>query len=348
MPYRSYFLTPEGSVETGLSDADIQAAYESGEGSLWLDFDTPTFQDGEFIQGVFGFHPIAVDAFLDLTTQIPTVDDYGDCLFMVARGIDYTVDTRILSTTEMGIFLGHNFVITAHTGLLYNIESIVELVERDGLPLRRGPTFLTYILLDSLVQNLVPGIEGLGDWVDDIEDAVVERPEPSALEAILELKRSSFQLRRALGPQREMLNRLSRSEFSHVTGDAIPYYRDIYETILRIEGQNENLRGQGRHNSRRLPVAGGQPAERPDESPGRGGDGVHATGSARRNLRHELRVHPRAPGALGILRRAGGDGDPLSRSFCGSSGPGDGFPLGEGGWCGSGRPLSHLNGCRAI
>ena len=39
-----------------------------------------------------------------------------------------------------------------------------------------------------------------------------------------------------------MLNRLSRSEFSHVTGDAIPYYRDIYETILRIEGQNENLR----------------------------------------------------------------------------------------------------------
>ena len=114
-----------------------------------------------------------MDAFLDLTSQIPTVDDYGDYLFMVARGIDYTVDTRILSTTEMGIFLGRNFVLTAHTGLLHNIESVVELVERDGLPLRRGPTFLNYILLDSLVQNLVPGIEGLGDWVDDIEDAVM-------------------------------------------------------------------------------------------------------------------------------------------------------------------------------
>ena len=50
MPYRSYFLTPEGSVETELSEADIQDALASGEGSLWLDFNGPTFQDGEFIQ----------------------------------------------------------------------------------------------------------------------------------------------------------------------------------------------------------------------------------------------------------------------------------------------------------
>ncbi len=242
MPYRSYFLTPEGSVETGLSDADIQDALTSGEGSLWLDFDGPTVEDREFLVRAFGLHPLAVDSCLATEAQVPKVDDYDDYIFIVARGIDYTVDTRILSTTEMGIFLGRNFVISVHPGMLYNIESVITLVERDGLPLRRGSTFLTYILLDALVQNLVPGVNGLEDWVDDIEDSVIERPDPNALEAILELKRSSFQLRRAIAPQREMLNRLSRAEFAHVTGDALPYYRDIYDTILRIDSQNETLR----------------------------------------------------------------------------------------------------------
>ncbi len=242
MPYRSYFLTPEGSVESGLSEVDIQAALESGEGNLWLDFDGLSVEDGEFMRRVFDLHPVAVDSCVDMADQVPKVDDYGDHIFIVARGIDYTVDTRILSTTEMGVFLGRNFVVSVHASLLYNIESVIALVERDGLPLRRGSTFLTYILLDALVQNLTPGINGLEEWVDDIEDSVIERPDPDALEAILELKRSSFRLRRAIAPQRDMLNRLSRAEFAHVTGDALPYYRDIYDTILRIEGQNETLR----------------------------------------------------------------------------------------------------------
>ncbi len=242
MPYRSYFLTPEGSVEKGLSEAAIRDALESGHGSILLDFNAPTVEDGEFLRRVFGLHPLAVDSCMNMAAQIPKVDDYDDYIFIVARGIDYTVDTRILSTTEMGIFLGRNFVIIVHAGLLYNIESVIALVERDGLPLRRGSTFLSYMLLDSLVQNLLPGINGLEEWVDAIEDSVIEKPDPNALEAILELKRSSFQLRRAIAPQRDMLNRLSRAEFAHVTGDALPYYRDIYDTILRIEGQNENLR----------------------------------------------------------------------------------------------------------
>ena len=242
MSYRSYFLTPEGSVEKSLSEVAVQDVLERGDGNIWLDFDAPTVEDDEFLRRVFGLHPVALDSCQDMADQVPKVDDYGDYIFMVARGIDYTVDTRILSTTEMGIFLGRNFVITVHSALLYNIESVVALVERDGLPLRRGSTFLTYMLLDALVQNLVPGINGLEEWVDDIEDSVIDKPDPNALEAILDLKRSSFQLRRAIAPQRDMLSRLSRAEFAHVTGDALPYYRDIYDTILRIESQNETLR----------------------------------------------------------------------------------------------------------
>jgi magnesium transporter len=56
------------------------------------------------------------------------------------------------------------------------------------------------------------------------------------------LKRSVLRIHRVIAPQREILNRLSRGEFSLINEEAEIFYRDIYDHLIRIEDLNQTIR----------------------------------------------------------------------------------------------------------
>ncbi|MGH2544427.1 MAG: magnesium/cobalt transporter CorA [Ardenticatenaceae bacterium] len=242
MPYKSYYLTTEGELRKELSEEQIKAAFDSKEGLLWVDIGDTTPEDGHFLERVFDFHPLPIQDCVDPAIHNPSVEDYGDHLFMILRGINYTVEMDILQTTELGLFLGQNFVVSNHNVFLFSLDAIAKMVESNGPIMMRGAVFLAHALIDALVDNIIPTLDRLGERLDDIEDIILEHPHPSSLQAIMALKRSSLRLRRAMVPQRQVLAQLSRREFTHISDEALYYFRDVYDNIVHIEGTNENLR----------------------------------------------------------------------------------------------------------
>ncbi|MDA1347253.1 MAG: magnesium/cobalt transporter CorA [Chloroflexi bacterium] len=242
MPFNAFYLTPGGELQRELSEEQVSAAFKSNEGVLWVDISDTNEDDGRFLSRVFGFHPLTIEDCVDPNIHTPKADEYEDYLFMILRGIDYTAEAEIVQTTELDLVLGRHYVVSTHNIFLHSIEGVMKRVLTDGGPMKSGPVFLAHALIDALVENITPTIERLGERVDDVEDEILRRPHPSALEAILALKRSSLRLRRALVPQREMLSRASRREFAQISGDAQRYFRDVYDDVLRIEGSNEALR----------------------------------------------------------------------------------------------------------
>lgn len=242
MPFTAYYLDPAGKLSQGLSEPDIQTAHASGEGLLWIDIEETTVEDGDFLSRVFRFHPLTIEDCIETSINTPKVDEFNDYLFMVFHGINYSAETNILQTTELDVFLGDNFVITNHNLHLYSVEAIRRLVELDGRPMQRGVDFLAYAFIDALVNNITPAVDQLGERADAIEDILFQSPHPSTLEAILHVKRSSLRLRRAMVPQRDALNRLSRGEFARISDAAAVYYRDVYDDVARIEGFIDNMR----------------------------------------------------------------------------------------------------------
>ena len=116
------------------------------------------------------------------------------------------------------------------------MEAVRKLAEADGRPLRCGVDFLAHALIDALVSNIIPTIDRLSDRSDDIEDVIFQHAHPSTLEAILQVKRSSLRLPpRAMAPQRLALNQLARGDFALISPEAMIYYRDIYDEMVRIE-----------------------------------------------------------------------------------------------------------------
>jgi magnesium transporter len=108
--------------------------------------------------------------------------------------------------------------------------------------MRYGADFLAHTLVDTLIDNVLPTIDKMSDVAQDIEEETLRNPQPPTLEAILKLKRSTLRVHRVMAPQREVLNRLSRGEFSIIRSEAQIYYRDIYDHLVRIEDLNQTIR----------------------------------------------------------------------------------------------------------
>lgn len=242
MAFNAFYLTPAGEMVRGLDETQIRAARQSTEGLLWVDICDTTEDDGRLLEEVFSFHHLAVEDCLSSHVHTPKIDDFGDYLFLVVHGINYAIQTEIVETTELQIFLGRYFVVSVHTHPLHSVDSVRKLVEDDGRPMRRGAALLAHALVDALIDNIMPTVDAMGVRADEIEEEVIRNPQRSTLEAILQLKRSAARLHRIAAPQRDVLNRLSRKEFPIIRDDALIFYRDIYDHILRIDELNQSVR----------------------------------------------------------------------------------------------------------
>jgi len=242
MVFKAYYLNPEGDLQRSLSEEDIRAAFESKQGLLWVDICDTAEEDGEFLARNFGFHHLAIEACVGTLIHPPKIDDFGNYVFVIIHGINHKGESDIVETAELAVFLGSNFVVSSHNDPLYSVESIIRIVEDDGRPMKRGPDFLAYVLMDALIDNVMPTIDKMSDVADAIDEEVIHNPQQSTLEAVLKLKRSILRLHRVMAPQRDVLNRLSRREFSIIGEEARIFYRDVYDHIVRIEDLGQTLR----------------------------------------------------------------------------------------------------------
>ncbi|MFC1957514.1 magnesium/cobalt transporter CorA [Chloroflexota bacterium] len=242
MPFTAYYLAPDGELHRNLTEDQVKSSYDSGDGLLWVDTSETTNEDGQFLENVFKFHQLAIEDCISTNIHPPKVDEFGDYIFIIVHGVNYAVESEVVNTAELAIFLGKNYVVSSHSYPLLSVESVKQLVERDGRPMRRSADFLAYSIVDALVDNVLPTIDKMTETAETIEEEVIRQPQQSTLEAILKLKHSAVNLHRVMAPQREVLNRMSRGDFKLIGEDARIFYRDIYDHIVRIEDLNQTVR----------------------------------------------------------------------------------------------------------
>jgi magnesium transporter len=239
---RSCYLSREGNFERELGGDGIKTALGSGEGLLWVDIEGDD-EDGVRLMGeMFGFHHLAIDDCVTTLTHPPKVDDFENYIFVIVHGINYAAESDIVEISQLELFIGPNYVVTHHSLPLFSLEAVQKLVTEESRPMERGSDFLAHFIIDALIDNVMPTIDAMGDVADDIEEEAIHSPKKETLEAVLKLKRSTMRLHRVMTPQREIFNRLSRGEFRIISREAMIFYRDVYDHIVRIEELNLAIR----------------------------------------------------------------------------------------------------------
>lgn len=97
--------------------------------------------------------------------------------------------------------------------------------------------------MDFIVDNYYPVVHEMELELQGIEDKIFkEKPSRETTEHIYQLKRELLEVRRAVSPLVDICNRFVRSEIKYISEETRPYFRDVYDHVLRINEMVENTR----------------------------------------------------------------------------------------------------------
>lgn len=209
---------------------------------LWVDLEKPTPEETRVVlEDIFHFHPLSIEDCVTLSPS-PKVEEYTPkeedrfwpYLFMVIHAVDYSRKDGVFATSELNFFLGKNFLVTYHELPLKSVQSAEERCLRGSVHIARAPDRVAHTLLDGIVENYKPALEELSLEIAELETQVVQNPNKTTLNRILQIKKEVLHLRQIIGPQREVLARFARGEIKLVRPHLVPYYRDVYDALFHI------------------------------------------------------------------------------------------------------------------
>ncbi len=231
----------DGHIVTNITPAAISDVLASGQQFVWLDLADPVEADMELLRDEFGFHPLALEDTLRHHER-PKIDVYDDYYFLVFATLRFDAERRHLEAQPMYLFIGKNYLVTAHHGQVRVIEDTLQRWQRNIDEVGRGGGALVYHLLDAIVDDYFPMIDDLAERVESMEELIFEHFQQSALHEVFSLKRDLLAVRRIVAPERDVLNVLIRREVPIFERNTLQYLQDVYDHVIRITDSIDTYR----------------------------------------------------------------------------------------------------------
>jgi magnesium transporter len=239
---RTQFNTRNKPPDLTLTLDQYNTALADPQGLLWVDFQNESPEASETVlRDNFHFHPLAIQDAIQ-QSHAPKIDDWEAYLYIAFHAVSYDRDSGEIEWIELDLFLGDNYLVTSHEEPIPALERVWEICQRDERVRQSGADHLLYVIVDELSVDFVHTVEAIDDEIDFIEDQVFEKPDNQLIQRIFTLKRATLQLRRSLGPMREVLNKLARDDYALIDDKDQVYFRDVYDHFVRLHDIAESLR----------------------------------------------------------------------------------------------------------
>lgn len=211
-------------------------------GYLWLGLHEPTEAQIAEVAHEFGLHPLAVEDAV-LAHQRPKLEQYDDRLFAVLRTCKYiehdtlTDSSDVITTGEVMVFLGPDFVITVRHGRHSGLHNLRAQLEGNQKLLRHGPAAVLYAVADLVVDSYTDVVEAVEVDIEELEESVFSPRRTDDIARIYQLKRELLELRRAVGPLHAPLRTLVERDLPLIPKKTRDYFRDIQDHAFRVGDQ---------------------------------------------------------------------------------------------------------------
>lgn len=231
----------EDFKELTLDKVEDCYSYKDKPSVTWINVDGVHETDIiEKIGNHFNIHPLVLEDIAN-TGQRPKTEDFDEYIYIVLKML-HQPNQEIISE-QVSIIFGKNFVISFQEGCGDVFNTIRERIRNNKGRIRKeGADYLSYSLVDAVVDNYFIILEKIGETIESMETKVVRDPAPETLQSIHDLKREMIYIRKSVWPLRELINSLIREQSNLIKKDTRIFLRDVYDHTIQVIDAVESFR----------------------------------------------------------------------------------------------------------
>ena len=232
----------EGKRQTDpVSLAETFEFMRSLGGMAWIGLYRPDDDELAAVADEFSLHHLAVEDAME-GHQRSKLERYGSTLFVVLRPARYLDAEETVEFGELHVFVGADFVVTVRHAESPDLGRVRRRLEETPELLKMGPSAVLYAILDEVVDEYEPVVNGLENDIDEIENELFGG-EPGVSRRIYDLHREVIEFQRATQPLQFMVENLERgSEKYHLDPEISRRLGDVLDHVIRLVEQVNTFR----------------------------------------------------------------------------------------------------------
>jgi magnesium transporter len=203
---------------------------------VWIGLYEPTEEEFESLRREFDLHPLAVEDAIH-AHQRPKLEVYEDMVFLVLKTARYVDPTEVIELGEVLVFLGEDYLITVRHGEASSLTPVREALDASPERLKHGPSSALHAILDQVVDDYQPAIDGLGTDINEVEEQLFSGERVNPAERIYRLQREVLGFRKATAPLVEPMDKLARGHYVQIHPEVRDYFRDVNDHLIRVREQ---------------------------------------------------------------------------------------------------------------
>ncbi len=209
----------------------------------WINIDGLKKDEVQSLCAHYDVHPLIVDDILSVG-QRPKMDEIGDIIYCLLPMVYFNNKTGAVETEQVSIVLGSDFVLSFQEDATRDVFNPVRDRLRTGnAKLRDSKSdYLCYSLIDIIVDSYFGVIDNINESIEKLEDFILVNRQTDCFTSISMLRREVMELRRSVGPVRELVNGFLRSDSKLLEDRHDKYYKDVYDHIVQANDYIENHR----------------------------------------------------------------------------------------------------------
>jgi magnesium transporter len=229
--------------EDKLSVEEAAAAAKGGgpEEFVWLGVFEPSHEELAEIAERFGLHELAVED-AERAHQRPKLEDYEGSYFIVLKTTRYDEEAERVHFGEIHLFVARDYVIHVRHGEASELTGARRRLEERPELLKQGTPAVVWAILDQVVDDYHPVVQGIEDDIEEAEAQVFGEGEQPT-QRIYFLKREVIEFHRAVNPLLVPLERLETGGLARLIDDELRrFFRDVADHARRVDEQVNSQR----------------------------------------------------------------------------------------------------------
>jgi len=227
-------FTTDKLIETEPKKLEDCLAYISNGSVSWISL--YGLHDEGMIQKLgelFEIHGLLLEDMLN-TDQRPKIAETDKLLIVILKILDFNEKTKELASDQISLILDDNFLITLQEKEGHYFDTIRERMRKGtGRVRRKNADYLTYVLLDTIVDNYLLNIEILGSIIEKTEGRIFIPKQKGLIEEIYQHKTEINFLRKNIRPVKEILHHLIENESGFIEDENMKYFRDLNDLVVQ-------------------------------------------------------------------------------------------------------------------